>query len=32
MQSIDDLDSAFNALGDLTVQQRASIKIGFNFY
>jgi hypothetical protein len=31
MQSIDDLDSAFNALTDLTVQQRASIKNRLSF-
>ena len=31
MQSIDDLESAFNALNDLTVQQRASIKNRLQF-
>jgi hypothetical protein len=31
MQSIDDLESAFNALNDLTVQQRASIKNRLTF-
>jgi len=31
MQSIDDLESAFNALHDLTVQQRASIKNRLSF-
>ena len=31
MQSVDDLESAFNALNDLTVQQRASIKNRLSF-